>query len=780
MKTSTAVHFLVRGLLAMVRKPWVLALLVWVVGIRIYDKFAPFHPVIPYSTQIKDRNGELIHAFLSPDDKWRMYAELGEITPLLKETFVFKEDKYFYMHRGVNPIALGRAAMGNVLKKRRVSGASTITMQVVRMLEPRPRTYRSKLIEAWNALRLERQYSKEEILQLYFNLVPFGGNIEGIKAASVLYYGKPPQLLSLAEIATLTVVPNNPRLLKSSSNQGRLLNERNKWLKKFREGGLFSDEIIGDALAEPIVASRREAPKGAPHLAIRLRKAYPSDHHIISSLEQAVQSQGELIVRNYVDRLRSMGIHNASVLVLENKTMEVAAYVGSADFKNAYDGGQVDGVRAVRSPGSTLKPLLYASVFDQGMAIPHTVLNDVPSNFNGYEPENFDRKFNGPVSVEYALSHSLNIPAVKLLQQLGVESMIASLKKAGFQAVERQAPDLGLSLVLGGCGTTLEELTRLYSVFARKGDLSPIRLRSEPGGEEHRSKLLSEESAYMVTRILMLADRPDFPNNFDNTYRLPRIAWKTGTSYGKRDAWSIGYNDRYTIGVWVGNFSGAGVPELSGANIATPLLFELFNSIDYNSSKMANAVPSNLEMRRVCAHSGDIPSQGCDHTVNGEAIIGVSAFRRCEHLRKVFTDARGAMSYCASCMPKGTSVVKREYPNLAPELVAFYQYSRIPYPKIPPHNPSCQKVVVDGAPVIVNPSESGEYYLQADASAQIQLLCHAGQEVEYVTWYINDRLLEKAPPNQPVFFVPPLGVVKISCADNKGRNTDRVIFTKRF
>lgn len=745
----------------------------------VYDKLFPYRINIPYSTQVRDRQGDLLHAFLSADDKWRMYAELDEITPLLRKTILFKEDKYFYYHPGINPVAILRAVFLNTFRRTTVSGASTLTMQVIRMLEQRPRTYKSKLVEMWNALRLERQYSKDEILQLYFNLVPLGGNIEGIKSGSVLYFGKPPQLLSLAEITALTIIPNNPRYLNPVRGSSRLLVERNRWLEIFGKNRLFPEEVVRDAMNEPLTAVRQEAPRYAPHLAIRLQRQEPGKAIIPTSLSRPVQSQAEVLVGNYLNRIRSIGIQNAAVLIVNNETMEVEGYVGSGDFYNSLDGGQVDGIRAVRSPGSTLKPYLYALAFDQGYVIPQSVINDVPSNFDGYEPENFDRKFNGPVTISFALAHSLNIPAVKLLRQMETRRMIDQLKKAGFRTIERQEKDLGLSLILGGCGATLEELTRLYSAFARGGKLSPLRFRTDGDTARADAELMSEEAAYLVTRVLSQADRPDLPNNFANTYRLPKIAWKTGTSYGKRDAWSIGYNRKYTIGVWIGNFSGAGVPELSGANIATPLLFDLFNTLDYNSPASWFAPPGRLELRRVCAHSGDVPGDGCSDIIHGEVIAGISAFRRCEHLKPVFTDAEGRTSYCGYCLP-AQGAVKKYYPNLAPELIAFYHYARIPYTRIPPHNPACERIFEDKPPLIVSPREGTEYLIHRDHAPEIQLLCHAAPDVNQVTWLINDRIFQKAPPSQPVFFKPPSGVVKISCADDKGRNSDIVIFTKSF
>ena len=555
----------------------------------------PIYTSVPYSTIITARDGSILHAFLSRDDKWRMYAELNEITPTLRDAILFKEDKYFRYHPGFNPVAMLRAAGRNMLKGRRTSGASTITMQTVRLLEPRERTYGSKLIELFRALQLELHYSKDEILQLYLNLIPYGGNIEGLKSASLLYFGKSPTLLSLAELTTLTIIPNRPSSLRLGTHNALVVQERNRWLTRFKARNIFDAATIDDALNEPLMAYRREAPQLAPHLSRRLRAENPDVPIVHSSLLPTIQSTTERLVQQYANRLRAYNIHNSAVLVVDNQSHEVVAYVGSADFTNSFDGGQVDGVRAVRSPGSALKPLLYGLAFDAGIITPKTKLADVPINFGGYEPDNYDRRFNGPITAEFALANSLNIPAVALLKEVGTPTLVSTLRKVGFSSIKKQANELGLSMILGGCGVTLEEMTRLYTGLANGGSVEPLKLtpserRTAPATPDPSDRLkngeisiLSPEAAYLVTHTLTQITRPDLPNNFDNSYHLPRIAWKTGTSYGRRDAWSIGYNQRYTIGVWVGNFSGVGVAELSGANTATPLLFQLFNVLDYNS-----------------------------------------------------------------------------------------------------------------------------------------------------------------------------------------------------
>jgi penicillin-binding protein 1C len=743
----------------------------------------PFRPQVPYSTQILAADGSVLHAFLSKDDKWRLQTELAEITPQLRKTLLHKEDRFFHWHPGVNPLALGRAALRNLLTGRRTSGASTITMQVVRLLEPRERTYGSKLVEMLRAFQLELHYSKAEILQLYLNLVPYGGNIEGIKAASLLYFGKQPQLLSLAEITALAIVPNQPSSLRPDVHTTALVQARNAWLHRFQSQGLFDEKIIEDALREPLDVKRRPAPHEIPHLALRLRKEYPDEPTIHTPIRLQKQRQTEELVKNYVNRLRSRNIHNAAVLIINNETMAVEAYVGSADFMNPYDGGQVDGIRAVRSPGSTLKPLLYATAFDKGLLTPRTVLNDVATNFGGYEPENFDQRFNGPVTVEFALANSLNIPAVKILKEVSTPVLVEQLKKAGFQTVRKQAKDLGLSLILGGCGVTLEELTRLFAAFGHDGKVRPIHLGAPvilPGIEvEQGSEIVSPGAAFLITNVLTQVTRPDLPTNFDNTYHLPRIAWKTGTSYGRRDAWSVGYNKRYTVGVWVGNFSGAGVPELSGAETATPLLFSIFNSLDYNSPKGWYRAPEAVAMRKVCSVSGDIPSDFCTHPIADYHIMGVSPYRRCAHRKWVFTDNTAKVTYCPACLP-ADGYERRSFPNLAPELIAYYELKKLPYEKQPPHNPACERVFREGAPLIVSPNQGSEYYIRRDEPQQLMLSCQAANNVEEVYWYINDKLFQKSKPTEAIFISPPPGRVKISCSDDKGRNTDIWIAVKRL
>lgn len=667
----------------------------------------PLPDKMEYSTLITDNKGEVIHAFLTKDEKWRMKTELEEISPLLRKTIVQKEDKYFYYHIGINPFAVTRAFFMNVFQLKRTSGASTITMQVARALEPKRRNLANKIIEMFRALQLEWTYSKAEILQLYLNLVPYGGNIEGVKSASILYFGKNPNHLSLAEITALSIIPNRPSSLVMGKNNDEIIRQRNKWLHRFAKEKIFTAKEIEDALAEPLTAVRMVVPKRLPHLSYKLKQS--GDVNIQTTIDFNTQQKIEKLVGDYVRSQRLSNIRNASIMIIDNETHRVIAYVGSGDFKDTTDGGQVNGAAAVRQPGSTLKPLLYGLCFDEGLLTPKKMMNDVPVNYAGYAPENYDKNFKGPVTVEYALEHSLNIPAVKALNMLGKEKMIETLSRMSFKQVLAKQKSLGLSLILGGCGTTLEQLTGMYSSFANEGIYyQPSFVMGDSSFQ--RKRILSADASYMITDILSRINRPDFPISWDATARLPRIAWKTGTSYGRRDAWSIGYNKKYTVGVWVGNFSGVGSSHLSGAETATPLLFRIFNTLDYDADREWFTPPKDLEQRMVCSETGLPPAAHCSNLVLDYFIAGISSTQICNNLSEIAVSADEKISYCKSCEP-AAGFKRKTYKLIAPELQNWMQTNSIAFETIPPHYPGCEKIFKDGAPLITSPVNGTEYLI---------------------------------------------------------------------
>lgn len=737
--------------------------------------FIPLNVNIPYAVTVTDSRGEVLHAFLSKDEKWRMKVGLNEINPQLVKAIIQKEDRWFYFHYGVNPVAVVRALVNNLMYQRKTSGASTITMQVSRLLYPAPRTLYNKMIEALRAVQLECRYSKKEILELYLNLIPYGGNIEGVKAASVLYLGKLPADLSLAECVALCIIPNRPNSLRPGYDNDLIRRERNKWLTRFEEKKYFKSEVINDALNEPVEMKRQAAPALITQLAYRLREQHPSTENIHSTLRAPLQHKVQSLVYNYSKRKSLQSIYNASAIVIDNKSHKVVAYIGSADFEDQLHHGQVDGVNAVRSPGSSLKPLIYAMAFDKGLATPLTVINDVPVNFMGYNPENYNSKFNGRVTLDFALSHSLNIPAVKILNQLGVPTVTQVLIKSGFNSIEESKSKLGLSLALGGCGVRLCELSNLYATFANNGVYQKLKYVEGDTLNTDTLRLMSSGAAYMTTEILSKITRPDLPDNYANILRIPHIAWKTGTSYGRRDAWSIGYNKRFTVGVWLGNYNGNGVAELSGASVATPLLFDIFNAIDYDNDSTWFSPPADVNFRLVCSETGLLPGVNCSNQIMDEFLPGITSNAVCTHLKEYIISPDEKICYCTSCMP-AAGYKKKLFFSQDAEYLSFLKSENISPELPPPHNPACTRVFTGQPPRIVSPNMQSEYLLDLKGGDKIMLQCQASPEVRNVYWYINNLIYRAAAANEQLFCSPPKGLVKISCADDMGRNSD--IFIK--
>ncbi len=727
----------------------------------------PLKDSIEYSQVIRDADGNLINAFLTSDDKWRLKTELSEISPLLQKTIIAKEDKYFYYHPGINLLAIARAAFRNIVHFKTISGASTITMQVAKALQPRQRTLGTKLIECFRSAQLELKFSKREILQLYLNLVPYGGNIEGVKAASLLYFNKNPDHLSLAEITALSIIPNKPSSLIIGKHTNSIIKQRNIWLHRFAKEKVFTSKEIADALAEPLKAKRLSFPHYVPHLAYKLKQEYQGNE-IRTAIKMNTQLKVEQLTADYIRGMRLKNIQNAAVVILDNNTHEIITYLGSAAFNDTTDAGQVNGAAAIRQPGSTLKPLLYGLCIDEGLLTPGQVITDVPVNYNGYAPENYDQNFNGYVTMTYALENSLNIPAVKSLKRLGTERMINTLIKANFKQVQKEQNSLGLSLILGGCGATLEQLTGLFSAFANEGEYTPpVFVRNNVLSKKRR--LLSPAASYLITNILSNVKRPDFPLNWQATEHMPKIAWKTGTSYGRKDAWSIGYNRRFTVGVWVGNFSATGVAELSGASVATPLLFKIFNTIQYNTSNDWFAPPQSCEQRMVCRETGLPPGPYCTDVILDDYIPLVSSTMVCRHVEEIAVSPKEDISYCKSCLP-ANGYIKKMYRVIDPDMQAYLSQCSIAYEHIPPHNPECEKIFDGSGPAITSPVNGSEYFIYKKNKEPLQLSAHTPADVAKIYWYINDRFYKITGAGEKCFFAPDEGPVKISCTDDKGRN----------
>ncbi len=738
----------------------------------------PLQMDIPYSQLILSTEDEVMGAYLSEDDKWRLFLEKEEITPLVEEAFLLKEDRFFYWHPGVNPVSVVRALFRNLQQAKRTSGASTITMQVARMLDPKARSYSNKVIEMFRAFQLELRFSKKEILRLYLNLAPYGGNIEGIKSASFLYLGKLPATLSPSEIAMLTVIPNRPNSIGFKGDRNELFAEKNRWLRYFQERGWIESETLADALKEQIQAKRRSISFTAPHLCRRLHQSHPRQAIVRTHISMNLQQKGERLVHQYIERLKYRAISNAAALIIENESGKVMSYIGSADFNDLASQGKVDGVQAVRSPGSTLKPFLYALAFEQGLATPNSTVNDVPLNLGGYSPENYDLKYNGRVSISYALAQSLNIPAVKTLHQTGVLDFIELLGKGGMESIKADRKDLGLSMILGGCGVRLEEMANLYRTLANQGMCSNLNF-TKASESLLRFQLIDPSACFMTSKILQELDRPDFPSDWKYGSGAPEIAWKTGTSYGRRDAWSIGYNSKYTVAVWVGNFDGTGVPDLSGAEVATPLLFELFGTLPGASIENWLKPSQKIDLRKVCSNTGLKPSQYCTDIVFDHFIPGVSPYQTCNCRQLIWLNETEDTSFCNSC--RGDRKLHQSaLLVLPPDLLRYYENTGMAYEKIPVHQVNCTRIFQDDKPRITNPTNGAEYLLEKGSGQKLSFTADVAADVKKIYWYANDRYLGHTSVGKNFLFEAKPGELKISCADDKGRSSSIKVLVKHY
>lgn len=728
----------------------------------------------PYSTLIYSRENELIGAFLSDDDKWRMELHAHEITPELKKAILFKEDKWFYWHFGVNPVSIIRALAKNTIKNKRTSGASTITMQTVRLLYPHKRTYWNKFREILRAIQLEMNYSKNEILLMYLNYIPYGGNIEGIKAASYLYFKKPPTKLSLNQIILLSIIPNRPNSLRIDKNFLELHKSKTYWVQQYKKKKIFPSHLLEDALKEPSNYKRHPIPAFSPQFNYFMKTKYPERDIIQTTLNAQMQKNVHALLKKQVIQYRNMGITNGAVLVVENKTRQIIAYCASADPTDKQAQGLVNGIKAIRSPGSTLKPLIYGLGIDEGYITPQTRLLDVPTDFGGYSPQNFDNTFQGEISARYALVNSLNVPTVRLAQQIGLEKVLDLFSKAHIKDVQKRKKQLGLSATLGGLGANLEELTAIYTAFANQGIWQPLRYTlHEDTIHIQKLPLLTPQASYILTDMLSKLSRPDMPTQFSNLEQMPKIAWKTGTSYGKKDAWAIGYNSTYTVGVWLGNFSGKGIPDLVASQVATPLLFDVFYAIsDRNQAAKWFNAPKNVALRYVCSETGLLPSPHCDKNkeVLDFYIPYVSPIEICDKNQVLYVSTDEKYEYCKHCLPK-TGYIEKAYPVLLPELALFYKENKINYTVPPPHNPNCDRLISQQGPQIISPLSDYEYVIEKNAPVEIVLQAASESRIRMHFWYINGVFYRKSTAGEKVFFKPRNALTKITCTDELGRSS---------
>lgn len=542
------------------------------------------------STLVLARDGSILRGFLSTDDKWRLPAGTDGVDPLYRRMLIAIEDRRFGMHPGVDPLAVLRAIGQVAFRGHVVSGASTLTMQAVRLLDRRPRTVTAKLVEMAQALALQRRLSTDEVLGIYLTLAPFGGNLEGVRAASLAYFDKEPNRLSPAEAALLVAIPRSPERLRPDRHPEAARAARNTVLRRLAAGGVISPQQAAEAERDPVPSVRGAMPFHAPHLARALRDAEPGSAVQRTTIDPALQRQVEGLLRREAGAIDPHATFAA--IVVDNRQRRVVADVGNAVFADAVRRGTLDMTRAVRSPGSALKPFIYAMAFDRLIIHPETMLDDRRRYFGDYAPGDFDGRFQGEVSAREALQYSLNVPAVEVMAQLGAARFVAALAAAGVRLrLPQPDAEAGLAIALGGAGISLADLTTLYAALPNGGRVVPLRYRDrDPSGPE--APLVGPVAAWYVGDILAAAPAP--PGVLPVEIRRGRpLAFKTGTSYGFRDAWAVGYDNEVTIAVWTGRPDGTPVPGRSGRLAAAPILFKIADLLGPpSSSSTAQAPPA--------------------------------------------------------------------------------------------------------------------------------------------------------------------------------------------
>lgn len=775
--TSKVSHRFLRRIPKPVRR-WLgifFVLAISLVLIRLFPK-PPLSHAVPSSLSIYDSQHRLLRLTLASDDQYRLWVPLKDISAKLVAAVLLHEDRYFYYHFGVNPISLVRGAWRTYITTEPRQGGSTITMQLARLkYRLYTRNLTGKLQQIAYALWLELCYSKDELLEAYLNLVPYGQNIEGVGAASLIYFHRPPQQLSLPEVLTLAVIPQSPtkralgqdKLPATQAARERLFAQ---WLTHYPEdadqAGLIRLPLKLHTLAE--------LPFHAPHLAAQLIATNHHERQINSTLDLRLQQVLLRQIKQYVERNKRIGIHNAVAMLVDYRDMSVKATVGSADFFSEDIDGQVNGSLAKRSPGSALKPFIYALALDQGVLHPATVLKDAPTAFGPFTPENFDGHFVGPITAQDALIRSRNVPAVAVSAKLSQPSFYQFLKSAGVQKMASEKY-YGLALALGGGEATMEELVTLYAMLANRGVLRPLRYRQTQPASPDGLRLLSEEASFITLEMLKDNPRPDRAYS-GAASRMP-VAWKTGTSWGFRDAWTVGVFGPYVLAVWVGNFNGESNPVLVGIQTAAPLFFQIVDAIKTQQPELAwpaTRIPLHVQRVEVCAASGDLPNSYCPLRTHTWFIPGKSPIKVSTIHRPVMIETRTGR---VACPPYDQATSKVEVFEFWPsDLARLFRQAGMPR-RTPPPLPDCASdVLLEGsAPNITSPSRGAVYALRDESKQSIALQATADASTHELFWFANESFIGKTRPAIGLAWLPQPGNYLVRVVDEHGRSDAREI-----
>ncbi|TNE67319.1 MAG: penicillin-binding protein 1C [Bacteroidetes bacterium] len=737
----------------------------------------------PLSLVVEDNQGALLGARIAADGQWRFPGQ-DRLPGKYATCVVAYEDKRFWWHPGADPVSLLRAAWSNIRQGRVVSGGSTITMQVIRLARNNPpRTIWQKLLEVFMATRLEAGFSKKKILGLYAANAPFGGNVVGLEAACWRYYGKQPELLSWAEAATLAVLPNSPALIHPGRNRRALLEKRNCLLDRLEEQGILSRQESELAREEPLPVQPLPLPQLAPHLLDRLATT-PGNYRFRTTVDRHLQKRITTILQRRQAQYRGNDIHNLAALVLDVPTGNVLAYVGNVTGAGAAHGEQVDIIDAPRSTGSILKPFLYALALENGTILPNTLLQDIPVQFGQYKPENYYESFDGVVPAKRALIRSLNVPFVLLLQNYGIEKFHFDLQRLGLRTLHRPPSHYGLSLILGGAEATLLDITTAYAGMARRvgnfydrngrvddRDFRPAVFTIPAPEAPARQVNIGAAAIWFAFEAMQQVERPTSAGEWELFEASRRVAWKTGTSFGFRDAWAAGVTPRYAVGVWAGNADGEGRPGLLGVEIAAPVLFEIFEQLPPENSWFDPPYDAMTEVP-VCRQSGYRAGKYCDADTTWIPKSGLRA-QQCPYHQLLHLDPSGQWQVNSACEPVD-AMQHQPWFVLGP-LEAYYFVRKNPaYQPPPPLRPDCissSTAAVHNPMQLIYPKDPTRIYVPVDLNGKLgKTVFQVAHRIPETTvyWHLDGRYLGSTTTFHEMALQPPIGAHTLTLVDAQG------------
>jgi penicillin-binding protein 1C len=728
------------------------------------------------STVLLDRNGSLLGAKIARDGQWR-FAPADSVPAKFETCLVEFEDRTFYKHHGISIKGIGRAIIQNIEHKKIVSGGSTITMQLARIMRKNPsRTYFEKILEMILATRIEASYSKQEILGYYAAHAPFGNNVVGLEAASWRYYGKSSNLLSWSECATLAVLPNAPGLIYPGKNHDRLLNKRNRLLKRLYDIKKIDKTTYDLALLEPLPDKPLKLPQLAPHLLERLIKTGYSGKTIKSTIDINLQTKAIQQLQAQSEILQDNKIYNGAIIISSVETGEVLAYVGNTNLTDIDNCGHVDCIDAPRSSGSILKPLLYEKCMEDGKLTPNMILPDIPTHYGSFSPKNFSQQYNGAIPANMALARSLNIPMVNLLNEYGLEKFYYDLKKYGFTTLNKPARYYGLSLILGGAEVKLFDLNQVYTQMAQElayDEAAPISIVLDSKEKKIQTNTAKSDRAciYSTFEAMIEVNRPDDEGNWRVFSSSQKIAWKTGTSFGFRDAWAVGITPDYVVSVWVGNADGEGRPGLTGIKAAAPLMFNMFSQLPKSESWFLTPRSEQCQIN-ICKESGYRASDLCENTETvwvPKTCLNTTAcpYHQVVHLTK---DGKYRID------SESESVYNMKHVSwfvLPPLVEKYYKVNHPNYKVLPEYRPGCLAKISDKAIAIIYPKPNSKIYvpIEIDGSKGRTVFeaTHKNTSAK-IFWHLDDEYIGETKEIHQIALNPPVGKHKLLLIDESGIN----------